>query len=133
MYADGITITHGSPRQHIWSFAAGRAEITAVGFDSICPCSMNSTNNVPAFVGNNYFCDTGTITYDGQNVLYTDKPLWDGQGCGPSSTCCSFNSPPWFNVQLPNDTTDDIEVRFGTRKSVAISDTPLELLVIYIR
>ena len=38
-------------------------------------------------------------------------PLWDGQGCGPTSSCCTFNSPPWFNVTLPFPTTDNIEVR----------------------
>ena len=134
-YADGISIVHGSPRQHIWTFTAGRAEITAVDFDTICPCSINSTNGVsiPTFVGNIYFCDTGNVTYNGQNVLYLDDPLWDGQGCGPSSNCCSFNSPPWFNVQLSDATTDNIEVLFGTDNIQTIADTPLELLVIYIR
>jgi len=29
-------------------------------------------------------------------------------------SCCSFNSPPWFNVRLPNATTDGIEIRLGT-------------------
>ena len=133
-YVDGASITHGLPpaRQHIWSFAIGRAEITALDSDSICPCSLNSTNSVPAFVGNNYFCDTGTIIYDG-NILYLDDPLWDGQGCGPSSNCCSFNSPPWFNVRLPNATTDDIEVRIGVDSSRSAKDTYIESIVIYVR
>jgi len=136
-YLDGVSITHGSPRQHIWSFAAGSAEITVLDSNSLCPCSLNSTNgpNVPTFVANNYFCDTGTITSNGQFTSYLDDPLWDGQGCGPSSSCCSFNSPPWFNVRLPNATTDGIEVRLGTDviTSQATEDILLELLVIYIR
>ena len=37
-------------------------------------------------------------------------PLWDGQGCGSNSSCCTFNSPPWFNAQLSPPTNDDIEV-----------------------
>jgi len=96
---------------------------------------MNSTNgaNIPTFVGNNYFCDTGNITYNGQNIFYPDDPLWDGQGCGPSSTCCSFNSPPWFNVQLPNATTDGIEVRIGASDARRHEDILLEFLVIYVR
>jgi len=135
LYVDGVSITHGSPRQHIWSFAAGRAEITAVEFDSICPCSMNSTNgaNIPTFVGNNYFCDTGTSPIMVKIFFYPDDPLWDGQGCGPSSTCCSFNSPPWFNVQLPNATTDGIEVRIGASDARRHEDILLEFLVIYVR
>ena len=28
-----------------------------------------------------------------------------------TSTCCSFNNPPYFTKQLPNPTTDDLEVR----------------------
>jgi len=94
---------------------------------------LNSTNTVPTFVGNNYFCDTGTISNNGQNDLYLDDPLWDGQGCGPASTCCSFNSPPWFNVRLPSATTDEIEVRIGTDAGQSTEDTPLEVLEIYVR
>ena len=126
VYVDGVSITHGLPRQHIWSFAAGRAEITAVEFDSICPRSVNSTNgaNIPTFVGNNYFCVTGNITYNGQNILYLNDPLWDGQG---------FNSPLWFNARLPNATTDNIEVRIGASNFRRDEDILLEFLVIYVR
>jgi hypothetical protein len=42
---------------------------------------------------------------------YYDDPLWDGEGCGPISTCCRFNNPPWFSKSLPKPTTDDLEVR----------------------
>ena len=135
-YVDGVSITHGFPRQHIWSFAAGIAEITVLDSSSLCPCSLNSTNgpNVPTNVENNYFCDTGTITNNGLFTSYLDDPLWDGQGCGPSSSCCSFNSTPWFNVRLPNATTDGIEVRLGIDyASQSTEDILLELLVIYIR
>ena len=136
-YLDGVSITHGSPRQHIWNFAAGSAEIAVLDSTSLCPCSLNSTNgpNVPTFVENNYFCDTGTITNSGQFTLYLDDPLWDGQGCGPSSSCCSFNSPPWFNVRLPSATTDGIEIRLGTDviSSQSTEDILLELLVICIQ
>ena len=37
-YLDGISITHGSPRQHIWSFAASPDERSFVP-TRICPCS----------------------------------------------------------------------------------------------
>ena len=40
--------------------------------------------------------------------FYGDDPLWDGAGCGPQNTCCSFNTPPWFYRQPP---LDDIEMR----------------------
>ena len=79
-----------------------------------CPCTnINQARNAstpPAFVGNDYFCDTAS---QGQwrNIMYGSDPLWDGAGCGPLNTCCTFNNPPWFYKELPEPTTDDIEMR----------------------
>jgi len=35
-------------------------------------------------------------------IHYTIKtPLWDGEGCRPTSSgCCQFNNPPWFCKHL---------------------------------
>ena len=57
-YVDGISLTHGNPRQHIWTFAAAVDEFEII---STCPC-INSTSSLspPAFVGEDYFCDTGS-------------------------------------------------------------------------
>ena len=69
-----------------------------------------SASQPPAFVGNDYFCDTGSerLWYPG---LDSDDPLWDGAGCGANNTCCSLNNPPWFLKQFPSSATDDIEMR----------------------
>ena len=64
------------------------------------------------YVNNDYFCDTGNPG-PGVNLTtyYTDDPLWDGEGCNSStSTCCEFNSPPWFCTSLTNPTNDDLEI-----------------------
>ena len=63
-------------------------------------------------------------------------PLWDGQGCG-SSSCCELSyppgvTPPWFCKQLPQTTTDDIEVRLCGDEGTADEDTPVELIELYI-
>ena len=47
--------------------------------------------------------------------IASSDPLRDGQGCG-SPPCCELSSPsgvtaPWFGKQLPQATTDDLEVR----------------------
>ena len=133
-YVDGVSVTHGSPRQHIWTFAAGYAEITTTSIKYLCPCSLDSINGarIPSFVGNNYFCDTGTVTYNGETTIFLDDPLWDGQGCGPNNNCCTFNSPPWFNVQLPSPTTDNIEVRICSTY-LRTRGTPVELVIMYVR
>jgi dynein heavy chain len=129
-YVDGVTLTHSSPRQHIWTFAAARDEV--IGY---CPCSSTSEQGrmPPEFVGNDYFCDAGNETYGGP-VFYADNPLWDGAGCGPQSTCCSFNDPPWFYKQLPLTTTDDIEMRVcRDNNPYANEDIAIEVVEIYVQ
>ena len=106
----GNTLTHGSPHNHIWTFAAALQEYN---YNSIytCPCTniRQPQPVVPSFVGHDYFCDTGSENIV-QNIFYGDDPLWDGAGCGPFSTCCSWNSPPWFRKEI-SPTSDDIEMR----------------------
>ena len=135
-YVDGISVTHGSPRQHIWTFAAG-IEDQQGAYTGTCPCVTGSTigRNIPSFVGQNYFCESGLTQYPGINgPFYSNSdPLWDGQGCGPTSSCCTFNSPPWFNVQLSSPTTDDIEVRICSNHGIAAEDTPIQLMELYVK
>jgi hypothetical protein len=91
---------------------------------------------IHSFVGNDYFCETGVSS--GQffsNTFYAADPLWDGQGCGPTSTCCTFNNPPWFCKQLPHPTNADLEVRLCSldRACAIIDNTPVELIEIYVK
>ena len=45
------------------------------------------------------------------DMLHSEDPLWDGQQCDNEGTCCTgTNTPPWFHVDLPDSTHDDIEV-----------------------
>ena len=134
-YMDGVSLTYGSPRQHIWSFVGGlnegdRASLT-------CPCVNGSTagNRIPSFIGQNYFCESGlTQQSPGHGVFHPNgDPLWDGQGCGPTSSCCTFNSPPWFNVQLSSLTTGDIEVRICGDGGIGNEDTPIQLMELYVK
>ena len=88
---------------------------------------------VPSFVGEDYFCDTGNRGGDfSTNLFFADDPLWDGQGCGGTSTCCEFNNPPWFCKQLPQPTDDDIELRLCNYDEPAIDDSPFEIIEMYI-
>ena len=83
-------------------------------------------------MGNNYFCDTAAPTCC-HTRDYPDDPLWDGQGCGDPSTCCSFNNPPWFSTALPQTTSDDIEVRICNDKAPSYDDTPITDVDLYIQ
>ena len=137
-YMDGVSVTHGSPRQHIWTFAAGLDEGSNSRYNAYrCPCVAGSINgnNIPSFVGQNYFCESGITQWnETYGVFYPNgDPLWDGQGCGPTSSCCTFNSPPWFNVQLPSSTTNDIEVRICANDWIQGEDSPIQLIELYVK
>jgi hypothetical protein len=68
-------------------------------------------------------------------MFFPDDPLWDGQQCDDEGTCCTgANTPPWFSVDLPSPTSDDIEVRIcGDEDTKYNEDTPIQLLEIYIQ
>jgi dynein heavy chain len=129
-YVDGISLTHGSPRQHIWTFAAGNS-IRNSG--NSCPCISGGTPP-PSFVGEDYFCETANknVTSPINTQLYLE-PLWDGAGCGTQNACCSFNTPPWFYKQLPQPTTDDIEMRVCTNEPRSNEDIAIQIIDIYIQ
>lgn len=139
VYVDGVSVTHGFPRQHIWTFAGGLDEenLGSSRPDEKCPCVTGSTNGnyIPSFVGQNYFCEAGITQFNGMNGIFhpDGDPLWDGQGCGPASACCTFNSPPWFTIQLSPPTTDDIEVRICGNQGIGNEDSPIQLVEIYVK
>ena len=136
IYVDGVSLTHGDPRQHIWTFAAAQDEVGSYPSGN-CPCINTNqaaqASHPPAFVGNDYFCDTGSEEFR-QIIFYGDDPLWDGAGCGPLNTCCSFNTPPWFYKQLPQSTTDDIEMRVCTiGDPIDNEEVAIEIVEMYVR
>ena len=135
-YVDGISLTHGQlPRQHIWTFVAAANEIYP-STDLLCPCTQPDTiysGTIPPYIGNDYFCETAVRGGGPHQLLYANDPLWNGQGCGGNSTCCSFNNPPWFCKELPQPTTDDIELRLCGNEASTNEDTPLEIVDIYIK
>ena len=136
VYMDGVSLTHGqSPRQHIWTFVGAHDEAGTI-ISRHCPCTRSDipyTETIPSFMGQDYFCDTGSRGRAQFGVFYANDPLWDGQGCGSVSTCCEFNNPPWFCKQLPQPTTDDIELRICGDEAASNEDTPIEHVEIYIR
>ncbi len=117
-YVDEISVTHGSvsSRQHIWTFASSLYEDDPSYLTSWnCACTnsrYNWTHQLPSFIQNNYFCDTGN---PGPGFSFTDyygtNNLWDGAGCGSNNACCQFNNPPWFKSTLPQTISEDIELR----------------------
>ncbi len=139
VYIDGISLTHGAPgsRKHIWTFVAAIFE--SGGSTSYkCPCidsSFSWPHTVPSFIGNNYFCDTGDHDAGFVNGrYYPDDPLFDGQGCGPDSTCCQLNTtPPWFCTALPQPTSEDLEIRICGDQDIGNEDVIVSVIDISVR
>ena len=135
-YVEGVSLTHGvaGSRQHIWTFAAGLSEVTIKYPNEGCPCDTAPYSAVPSFVGNDYFCESGLHSeWSGNLALYPNDVLWDGQDCTATSTCCQLNNPPWFTKNLPNATTDDIELRICTDYLPADTDVPIEFVELYVQ
>ena len=143
-YVSGVSITHGLPgsRQHIWTFAAAAGDncTEANQIRHLCPCSnvnINWPHQVPSFIRNDYFCESGHNSAGGscygRQTYYPDDPLWDGQNCPPSSTCCELNNPPWFCKTLPQPTSDDLEIRQCHYNSKSTEDTLISLIDIYVK
>ena len=119
-YIDGVSITRGSPRQHIWTMAA----TTSLAF---CPCSSNPPVTVPSFVGTDYFCDVS-----GSNTYSSADRLWDGVGClNGAQQCC--DAANWFYKDLQLTTNDNIEFRVCTDQKSAIEDVYIEDVEIYVK
>ena len=137
-YVDGISLTRGSPRQHIWTFMAGLIEASFYNDGRYnCPCSQGSLQNstIPSFIGNDYFCESGNPSTNGVidfSTLYTVDPLWDGKGCGSlEQTCCQAPGLPWFHKVLKSTTADYLEMRdCGDQDDEAV---PVNYYEIYIK
>ena len=89
IYVDGISITLGSPRKHVWTYAAGLSDDHDYNGNSNCPCATFPGPSPPAFVGNDYYCESGNVGTQDAISYYLSDQLWDGSGCGNGNGCCA--------------------------------------------
>ncbi|XP_019852985.1 PREDICTED: uncharacterized protein LOC109582605 [Amphimedon queenslandica] len=130
-YIDGISLTHGNPRKHIWTLISGHTGTAA----SDCPCASHTPYPVPSFVGSHYYCEAGCHnTRASKTTLYSSDPLWDGNGCGSSeTTCCQRTLIPWFYRSFGYSTTDNIEMRLCCDEGTSNEDVAMREYEIYIK
>ena len=132
VYVSGLSITYSNnPRKHIWTFASGFSE-GSINSNYNCPCSIHPGYDPPSFVGNNYYCESGSVDYGGAGTYYFNDPLWDGAGC-ISGTCCDNTTQPWFYRQLNQITLDDIEARICTLGSFDARSVLIDQLELYVQ
>ena len=134
-YVDGVSITHGDPRKHIFTLMAGRSEISSGASRFVCPCNSGSDQQPPSFVGDDYYCESGNPTSTYERILYPDDLLWDNQQCGGDElSCCSVNGvQPYFYKQLDTATADDIELRVCGNQCNKKEDTSFHYYEIYVK
>ena len=134
-YVDGIAITYGSPRQHLWTYAAGLSDDGNYrNGDHNCPCATPPGRDPPAFVGLDYYCESGiTGRWQDNERIALDDPLWDGDGCSSGNNCCNQTGMPWFYRTHPQEVGDDIEVRLCGSEGIDNEETYVDLLEIYVQ
>ena len=133
VYVNGLSLTHGSPRQHVWTFAVGLAESSTVYQGEWCPCD-GGISPVPTFMGGIYSCESGINGpwVESQFIFHPGDRLWDGEDCLPISSCCA-NTLPYFIRDLGYHTTDDIEARLCSVYNRVVSDIAMEVVELYVK
>ena len=135
-YLDGVSITRGSPREHVWSYIAGQRSDNNSNRNH-CPCNNGSTIQIQGFIGSHYYCESGSNSeVRNTSKLYSSDPLWDGKNClALEAPCCkSSDDLPWFHRDYGNATsTDYLELRVCRNAKRTNEDIPVQLYEIYIK
>ena len=120
---DALFITHGSPRQHIWTYVVDAT-------DTRCDCDSAADE----FTGSNFYCESG-VNSGGPRFAthYLSDPLWDGLDCPTGNTCCDNPNLPWFYRELDMATMDDVEVSICTDEDFGDEGILVDQLVLHIQ
>ena len=136
VYVDGISITYGNPRKHVWTYAVGANEDSDYIYSNYtCPCANYSGPDPPVYIGSHYYCESSLNREksDTNELFYTDDPLWDGAGCPSENNCCSYAGLPWFFRQFPTTTTGNIEVRICHDEQFSNEGVGIEQIQLYVQ
>ena len=132
-YVDGISITYGTPRKHIWTYGIGRSDKSdgLPTYRNNCPCSEFPGTSPPSFVHDNYYCESGSLLLGLD--YHTSDPVWDGEDCSINNSCCSEPSLPWFYRQIPLTTSEDIETRICRDEASSNENVLIKELQLYVQ
>ena len=97
--------------KHVWTYAADKSGDYDWSGYSNCPCDVYPGPPPPAFVGNDYHCESGGMEGHSETLFYFSDPLWDGYGCTHGNGCCAQVGMPWFYRKLPIGVADNFEIR----------------------
>ena len=131
-YVEGVSITVGNPRKHVWSYAVGFSKIYNTNAIN-CPCAKYPGAKPPIFVKDHYYCESGSIGYSAVDAFHGSDPLWDGRGCPAGDDCCSTLGAPWFYRHFTEPEKGAVEVRICRDEVYANEATLLEQVQLYIQ
>ena len=121
-YVDGVSITHGQPLRHLWTYAVGVSELSS---RYACPCRGGTSPR--GFVSSHYYCESAFPNVHANRVSWED-PLWDGKGCISGNNCCDRYG--WFHRQV-KPSSDDIHVRLCSDQVISNEDVLIDQLEIW--
>ena len=136
-YVDGVSITRGYPRKHVWTLMAGVSETQQL-YGSNCPCSNSGSQGqtVPSFVGDHYYCESGNpSTWNSLSPQwFPSDPLWDRQGCESlDKPCCSSSDLPWFHRTFSDSTDDYLELRTCGNEATSNENVAVSEYIIFVK
>ena len=132
VYVDGISITSGNPRKHVWTYAVGLSD-DVQNKNVNCPCAKYPGAGPPTYVGYHYYCESGNIGSFDASKLYSDDPLWDGAGCLPENSCCYRGGMPWFLRQFPMMLKGNVEARICYDQDFPDEAVVVEQIQLYVQ
>ena len=92
----------------MWTYAVGLSDNNNYPLYN-CPCAAFPGPPAPAFVGNDYYCESGIVGPFEAVPYYLSDPLWDGAGCTVGDGCCTHIGMPWFHRTLTSSVAEDLK------------------------
>ena len=132
-YLDGVSITVGNPRKHVWSYATGYSKVQNTRNIKNCPCAKYPGAKPPIYVQHHYYCESGSTGYTTESAFHGSDLLWDGRGCPAGDDCCSTLGAPWFYRHFTEPESGAVEVRICRDEVYSNEATLLEQVDLYVQ
>ena len=130
-YVDGLSVTYGIPRKHVWTWGVGLSQDYNYGVNN-CPCSKYAGDVPPSFVGGDYYCESGN-SWGYENTWYTADPLYDGAGCPGGNSCWIPASLPWFKKTYAQPINASLEGRLCADSASSNEDIGVYEMQLFVR
>jgi dynein heavy chain len=134
-YVDGLSITAGSPRRHLFTFAQGTSEVFGDSVNASCPCDGGI--GPPSFVGSDYRCEEPQESAEpgntGNRFFDLGDPLFDGLSIEDSACVGDPESQAGDFVRSVAASADPIELRLMHTEDSSNEDTAITFLEIWVR